>query len=88
MLFYQIYINFQWFLQEYLSRHRTQCIDVDSGGRKCKERMMTVVAELEFPIMADKFIVKDLESSEELKNLFTEIGLKELYESHVKHLSK
>ena len=48
---------------------------------------MTILAELESPAMVNTFVVKDLESSEELKKLFVEIGLKELYESHVKQLS-
>eukprot|EP00195_Chlamydomonas_chlamydogama_P000812 CAMPEP_0202919582 /NCGR_PEP_ID=MMETSP1392-20130828/76183_1 /ASSEMBLY_ACC=CAM_ASM_000868 /TAXON_ID=225041 /ORGANISM="Chlamydomonas chlamydogama, Strain SAG 11-48b" /LENGTH=209 /DNA_ID=CAMNT_0049613001 /DNA_START=148 /DNA_END=774 /DNA_ORIENTATION=+ len=32
-------------VREYLRRHRTESVDVDSRGRKCKERMMDVVAE-------------------------------------------
>ncbi|EFJ47435.1 hypothetical protein VOLCADRAFT_92146 [Volvox carteri f. nagariensis] len=32
-------------LREYLVRHRTESVDVDSRGRKCKERMMNVVVQ-------------------------------------------
>eukprot|EP00887_Chlorella_sp_A99_P003627 scaffold7.g3627.t1 len=32
-------------LREYLVRHRTQNVDVDSKGRPCRERMMSVVCE-------------------------------------------
>ncbi|KAL6763360.1 hypothetical protein V8C86DRAFT_2499523 [Haematococcus lacustris] len=32
-------------LQRYLQRHRTQNVDVDSRGRKCRERMMAVVLQ-------------------------------------------
>ncbi|GLC33535.1 hypothetical protein PLESTM_000082000 [Pleodorina starrii] len=32
-------------LREYLVRHRTESVDVDSRGRKCKERMMDVVVQ-------------------------------------------
>jgi hypothetical protein len=34
--------------REYLRRHRTQTVDVDSSGRKCKERMMDVLWEGDF----------------------------------------
>ncbi|GIM07136.1 hypothetical protein Vretimale_11353 [Volvox reticuliferus] len=32
-------------LREYLVRHRTESVDVDSRGRKCKERMMDVLVQ-------------------------------------------
>ena len=31
--------------KEYVSRQRTVSVDVDSRGRSCKERMMSVLAE-------------------------------------------
>lgn len=35
----------QHFFQEFLVRLRTQKVDVDSNGRSCKERMMTVLSQ-------------------------------------------
>ncbi|KAG2435070.1 hypothetical protein HYH02_012066 [Chlamydomonas schloesseri] len=32
-------------LRHYLVRHRTEAVDVDSRGRKCKERMMDVIGQ-------------------------------------------
>ncbi|GLI59907.1 hypothetical protein VaNZ11_001949 [Volvox africanus] len=32
-------------LREYLVRHRTESVDVDSRGRKCQERMMDVIVQ-------------------------------------------
>ncbi|XP_032776473.2 RWD domain-containing protein 3 isoform X2 [Daphnia magna] len=34
-------------LQLYLKRHRTQNVDIDSVGRPCKERMLTVLGQVE-----------------------------------------
>lgn len=82
------YQNFAYALQEYLYRHRTQCIDVDSAGRKCKERMMTVLAEMECQPIEDKFVVLEIDTVEQLKKFFVEIGLQDLYESYVRQLNK
>lgn len=75
-------------ITEYLSRHRTQCIDVDSKGRKCKERMMSVIAEVQGPPIEDIFVVQELNSADELKHFFIQAGLKVLYESYVRQLSE
>lgn len=34
-------------LNEYLRLQRTECVDVDSRGRKCKERMMDIIASVQ-----------------------------------------
>ena len=36
-------------IKEYLRRHKSYNIDVDSSGKPCKERMMTVLAQEQAP---------------------------------------
>ncbi|XP_046635320.1 RWD domain-containing protein 3-like isoform X1 [Daphnia pulicaria] len=45
-------------LQLYLKRHRTQNVDVDSGGRPCRERMLTVLGQVEEPLDAGGVLVE------------------------------
>lgn len=49
---------------------------------------MTVIAEVQCPLIEDKFVVHDVDTADELKDLFVEAGLKDLYELYVRHLSK
>lgn len=36
----------------YLKRHRTRNVDIDSGGRPCKERLLSVLGQIEGPFDA------------------------------------
>lgn len=49
---------------------------------------MTVIAEVEGPLIEDRFVVQELNSANELKCFFIQAGLKDLYESYVRQLSE
>lgn len=67
-------------LQEYILLNRTQVVDVDSKGRPCKERLLSVLfdnVETKQKIYAD-FATCDFSSLESVKNQLKEDGLDNL----------
>ncbi|KAI1883093.1 hypothetical protein AGOR_G00241690 [Albula goreensis] len=73
-------------IKEYLHLQKTVKVDVDSTGKKCKERMMSVLCEA--PLRKQhkqltSFEVKEFSSVEELKREFEMAGLIELYQEFV-----
>ncbi|XP_077981258.1 RWD domain-containing protein 3-like isoform X2 [Glandiceps talaboti] len=73
-------------LKEYMVRHRTQKVDVDSNGRSCKEKMMSVLCELALPSSVTRcqdFQVRKLDSKEDLETIFQDMQLEDLYKKYV-----
>ncbi|XP_076086420.1 RWD domain-containing protein 3-like isoform X3 [Mytilus galloprovincialis] len=73
-------------IKDYLIRHRSVNVDVDSHGRSCKERMMTVICEEKatgskrFP----DFTVVEYALKEDLVKLFSDFDLSTLYCNYIK----
>ncbi|KAK7158979.1 hypothetical protein R3I94_005349 [Phoxinus phoxinus] len=75
--------------EEYTHRQKTVKVDVDSSGKRCKEKMMSVLCEipqLEETRMLSTFEVKDVLSLDDLKSEFDLVGLTELYDQFVPSL--
>ncbi|KAK6484204.1 RWD domain-containing protein 3-like isoform X1 [Huso huso] len=73
-------------IKDYLLLQKTSKVDVDSNGKKCKEKMMSVLCEMQLPCGCKQlpaFEVKDYSSLEELKTEFELVGLLELYHKYV-----
>lgn len=65
-------------------------MDVDSSGKRCKEKMMSVLCEIPQPEdkrMMTTFEVKDILSLDDLKREFDLVGLNELYHQFVSSLT-
>lgn len=71
-------------IKEFCRRLRTVKVDVDSSGKKCKERMMKVLAETPSSSpckhSVQGFVVKDYESLSELAAVFEKLNMVELYQ--------
>ncbi|XP_023696007.1 RWD domain-containing protein 3 [Paramormyrops kingsleyae] len=73
-------------IKEYLHLLKTTKVDVDSSGRRCKEKMMSVLCEkplLEEHKELTAFKVKEFSSLEELRKEFDSLGLLKLYQEFV-----
>lgn len=72
-----------------LQRLRTVNVDVDSHGRSCRERMMSVLCNVSvIPYCFTDFAVVELKSSEELGRIFSQhSALEELHDLHIKPLT-
>ncbi|XP_073705649.1 RWD domain-containing protein 3 [Garra rufa] len=76
-------------IKEYMHLQKTVKVDVDSSGKRCKEKMMSVLCEIPQPeeqLMMTTFEVKDILSLDDLKREFDLIGLTELYKQFVSSL--
>ncbi|XP_043075469.1 RWD domain-containing protein 3 isoform X2 [Puntigrus tetrazona] len=64
---------------------KTVKVDVDSSGKRCKEKMMSVLCEIPQPekVALSTFEVKDIFSRDDLEREFDLIGLTELYKRFV-----
>ncbi|XP_062272486.1 RWD domain-containing protein 3 isoform X1 [Scomber scombrus] len=71
-------------IKEFCRLLKTVKVDVDSSGKKCKERMMKVLIETPSPSSCEHslqgFIVKSYQSLPELTAAFQEINMTELYQ--------
>ncbi|XP_043995500.1 RWD domain-containing protein 3 isoform X1 [Gambusia affinis] len=78
-------------IKEFCHRLKTVKVDVDSSGKKCKERMMKVLAETPYSSLCQhsfqRFVVKDYKSLSELTAVFEELNLAELYQQMLPTLS-
>lgn len=79
-------------IKEFCRLLKTVKVDVDSSGKKCKERMMKVL--IEAPLSSSSghsslqgFFVVDYQSSSELTAAFQEVNLMELYQQILPSLS-
>lgn len=63
---------------------KSQCVDVDSKGRPCKERMASEIASCPLELKTDNaltgssFNLEDIESENDLKDLFSKLKLNSL----------
>ncbi|XP_062873019.1 RWD domain-containing protein 3 isoform X2 [Trichomycterus rosablanca] len=76
-------------IKEYVHLQRTVKVDVDSSGKRCKERMMKVLCEV--PLTDDftkisAFEVKQVPTLEELQKEFDLVGSLKLYHQFVPFL--
>lgn len=70
-------------VRQYIVLHKTVSVDVDSKGRSCKERMLTVLdqkALTEEQVRLCGFQVKEYASRQETESFFREMGLMDLYQ--------
>ncbi|CAF95494.1 unnamed protein product [Tetraodon nigroviridis] len=70
-------------IKEFCHLLKTVKIDVDSSGKKCKEKMMKVLIEtssFSSCVGLQGFVVKNYESLEELSAAFQDINMKELFQ--------
>lgn len=78
-------------LKAYLVQHKTACVDVDSRGHSCKERMMTVLTEEPYTATVKEgknmgfsdFQAVECSSMAEVENIFKTVQLLPLYKRHV-----
>lgn len=71
-------------IKEFGGLLKTVKVDVDSSGKKCKERMMKVLSEtpssLSHEHRLQEFAVRECQSMSELSTAFEEVHLTELYQ--------
>uniref|UniRef100_A0A8C0Z809 RWD domain-containing protein 3 n=1 Tax=Cyanistes caeruleus TaxID=156563 RepID=A0A8C0Z809_CYACU len=78
-------------IKEYLILQKTSKVDVDSSGKKCKEKMMRVLCETEVQSQHKRFQmfeVKEYSALEELQKEFETAGLTTLFSEFVPSLLK
>ncbi|NXR28864.1 RWDD3 protein, partial [Cinclus mexicanus] len=78
-------------IKEYLILQKTSKVDVDSSGKKCKEKMMRVLCETEVQSQHKRFQtfeVKEYSALEELQKEFETAGLATLFSEFVPPLLK
>ncbi|XP_041644571.1 RWD domain-containing protein 3 [Cheilinus undulatus] len=78
-------------IKEFCRLLKTVRVDVDSSGKKCKERMMKVLIETPAPSSSGQglqgFVVRNYQSLPELTAAFKEINLTELYQQILPSIS-
>ncbi|KAG8511069.1 RWD domain-containing protein 3, partial [Galemys pyrenaicus] len=73
-------------IKEYLILQKTSKVDVDSSGKKCKEKMISVLFETKVQTEHKRFLafeVKEYSSLDELQKEFETAGLKKLFSEFV-----
>nr|XP_020725023.1 RWD domain-containing protein 3 isoform X2 [Odocoileus virginianus texanus] len=78
-------------IKEYLILQKTCKVDVDSSGKKCKEKMISVLFETKVQTEHKRFLafeVKEYSSLDELQKEFETTGLKKLFSEFVLRLVK
>ncbi|XP_021013934.1 RWD domain-containing protein 3 isoform X2 [Mus caroli] len=78
-------------IKEYLTLQKTSKVDVDSSGKKCKEKMISVLSETKVQTEHKRFLafeVKEYSTLEELQKEFGAAGLGELFSECVLGLVK
>lgn len=75
-------------VREYLRRHKTCNVDVDSSGKPCKERMMNVLVQEQAP---SKLRISDFDKEEcistiQLTERFMELQLGDVFKEYIKPL--
>ncbi|XP_007485067.2 RWD domain-containing protein 3 isoform X2 [Monodelphis domestica] len=77
-------------IKEYLILQKTSKVDVDSSGKKCKEKMISILFETKVQMEHKRFLafeVKEYSSLDELRKEFEAAGLKELFSEFVLKLA-
>uniref|UniRef100_A0A6I8PGE7 RWD domain-containing protein 3 n=1 Tax=Ornithorhynchus anatinus TaxID=9258 RepID=A0A6I8PGE7_ORNAN len=78
-------------IKEYMILQKTTKVDVDSSGKKCKEKMISVLFETKAQAEHRRFLafeVKEYSTVDELQKEFEAAGLKELFSGFVLGLVK
>ncbi|CAM5161848.1 unnamed protein product [Natator depressus] len=78
-------------IKEYLILQKTSKVDVDSSGKKCKEKMISVLCETKVQTEHKRFQafeVKEYSTLDELQKEFEAAGLTELFSEFVPALLK
>lgn len=78
-------------IKEYLILQKTSKVDVDSSGKKCKEKMISVLFETKVQTEHKRFLafeVKEYSALDELQKEFETAGLKKLFSEFVLGLVK
>ncbi|XP_076976294.1 RWD domain-containing protein 3 isoform X2 [Tamandua tetradactyla] len=78
-------------IKEYLILQKTSKVDVDSSGKKCKEKMISVLFETKVQTEHKRFLafeVKEYSSLDELQKEFESAGLTEIFSEFVLGLVK
>ncbi|XP_023417081.1 RWD domain-containing protein 3 isoform X2 [Cavia porcellus] len=78
-------------IKEYLILQKTSKVDVDSNGKKCKEKMISVLFETKVQTEHKRFLafeVKEYSTLDELQKEFETAGLKKLFSEFVLGLVK
>uniref|UniRef100_A0A8D0SPV3 RWD domain-containing protein 3 n=1 Tax=Sus scrofa TaxID=9823 RepID=A0A8D0SPV3_PIG len=78
-------------IKEYLILQKTSKVDVDSSGKKCKEKMIRVLFETKVQTEHKRFLafeVKEYSSLDELQKEFETAGLEQLFSEFVLGLVK
>ncbi|CAH6789110.1 RWD domain-containing protein 3 [Phodopus roborovskii] len=78
-------------IKEYLILQKTSKVDVDSSGKKCKEKMISVLSETKVQTEHKRFLafeVKEYSTLEELQKEFETAGLRGLFSECVLGLLK
>nr|XP_044605125.1 RWD domain-containing protein 3 isoform X2 [Equus asinus] len=73
-------------IKEYLILQKTSKVDVDSSGKKCREKMISVLVETKVQTEHKRFLafeVKEYSSLDELQKEFETAGLKKLFSEFV-----
>nr|XP_054762199.1 RWD domain-containing protein 3-like [Lytechinus pictus] len=76
-------------VKEFILRLKTQKVDVDSSGKACKEKMMSVLSEK--PTDKNRFSsfeVSEMGSVQELRKYFDSLNLSQLYDEHLQPLCR
>ncbi|XP_076046367.1 RWD domain-containing protein 3-like isoform X1 [Oratosquilla oratoria] len=68
-------------IKTYVQRNRTQCVDVDSMGRSCKERLLSIVFQSQLGPNFDNFSIMTYDKLEDIKEELRKRGVEEIFES-------
>ncbi|XP_078074943.1 RWD domain-containing protein 3 [Mustelus asterias] len=74
-------------IKDYLVLQKTSKVDVDSSGKRCKEKMISVLCEEKLQagqLRLTSFAVKEFPSGAEMHQEFEALGLSDLYDKFVR----
>ncbi|GBN65287.1 RWD domain-containing protein 3 [Araneus ventricosus] len=71
-------------VKEYIIHHRTTCIDVDSSGKPCKEKMSKILFEGDSLKCFTSFLVEELSTLKDLEEYLKYINLESIYQEVLK----
>ncbi|CAL4059457.1 unnamed protein product [Meganyctiphanes norvegica] len=67
-------------IKTYIQRNKTQCVDVDSAGRPCKERLLSILHnEKQNCLLFSEFNVYEFSTLEELRSFIVESDVSHLF---------
>lgn len=77
-------------IEEFIKRLRSRTVDVDSAGKPCKERMVSILCNQSHDSHYEvKFCITELKDSSELANFFLSmVGMEKVYEDFIVPLTR